>query len=121
MNSPIYFVDRYDRYGYKKIQYRYEKIRILISARGFYQFQCNKDDYPYFVYIGTIDLYLNSFNAANLSMNRLAYEYGGEGIHRSYFGVSLRSANYILVVSVTDIHEKPFSILITGPASVAFS
>jgi hypothetical protein len=121
MNSSIYFVNRYDRYGHENITYRYEKIQVIISTSGFYRFECNKDNYPYFVYIGTIDLYVNSFNTENLSMNRLTYKYGGEGIHRSSFGVSLRSINYILVVSVTDICKKPFSILVTGPANVTFS
>ena len=101
--------------------YRYKQIRVILSTSGFYNFECKIDKFPYFVEIGNIDLYKDSFNTINLSMNRLAYEYGGEGIHRSSFGVSLRSGEYILVVSITDVNEKSFSILITGPAHVTFS
>jgi hypothetical protein len=101
--------------------YRYKIIRVTISTSGFYTFECNIDNIPHFVFIGNIDLYKKSFNTTNLPMNRLKYKYGGEGIHRSSFGVSLRSGDYILVVSVIDTYEKSFSILITGPASVTFS
>jgi len=121
VNSPIYFVNRNDKYRYEKMMYRYKKIRVTMSTSGFYRFECNIDNFPYLVYIGTIDLYKKSFNTTNVSMNRLKYKYGGEGIHRSSFGVSLRSGDYILVVSVIDAYEKSFSILITGPASVTFS
>jgi hypothetical protein len=101
--------------------YRYERIRVIVSKSGFYKFECNKDQFPLFVSVGTIDLYINSFNPANLSMNRLTHENVNGGIHRSSFGVSLLTANnYILVVSVIGTCEKSFSILITGPASVAF-
>jgi hypothetical protein len=101
MNSPIYYINRYGKYGYKRIKYRYENIGVIISTSGFYKFECNKDKYQDFVHTGTIDLYTNSFNAANLSVNRLSYEYGSAGIHISSFGVSLRSAKYILVVIVS--------------------
>jgi hypothetical protein len=94
----------------------------MVSTSGIYKFECNTDHDPPFVSVGTIDLYINSFNAANLSTNRLTYENRDKGIHKSSFGVSLRSDNnYILVVSVIDTCEKSFSILITGPASATFS
>ena len=121
VNSPVYFVNRNDKYNYENVTYRYEKIRVIISTSGFYRFQCNIDNFPYFVFIGTIDLYTNSFDITNLSMNRLTYKDGDEGIHRSSFGVSLRAGDYILLVSVTNVDERSFSILITGPASITFS
>jgi hypothetical protein len=121
MDCSVYFVNRNDKYGGEKMTYRYKQIRVTISKSGFYIFECNKDNFPHFVYIGTIDLYTHSFDTKNLSINRLSYKYGGEGIHRSSFGVSLQSGDYILVVSVIDAYEKSFSILITGPASVTFS
>lgn len=119
--SPVYFVDRHDKYGYENVTYKYERIRVIISTYGLYRFECNTDNFAYFVYIGTTELYKNSFYPTNLSMNRLSYKYGGEGIHRSSFGVFLRPGDYILVVSVIHNYEKKFSIMITGPSTVIFA
>lgn len=121
MDSPMYFVQRSDQYTSEEMTYRFKKIPVTISTSGFYQFECNIDNIPYFVSIGTMDLYTGSFNAKNLSDNRLKYEDGDEGIHRNSFGTSVSSGDYILVVSLTEAYEKTFSISVTGPADVKFA
>ena len=102
--------------------YRYERIRVIILKSGFYEFECNKDQSPPFVFIGTIDLYTNSFNPVDILRNRLTHENNAEGIHRNHFGILLQqNHNYNLVVSIIDTCEKSFFISITGPANVSFS
>ena len=119
--NPVYFVKRNDRNIYEEMTYRYTKIPVIITTYGLYRFECNVNNFPHFVYIGTIDLYTNSFNSTDLSINRLTYKYAGEGIHKNYFGVLLRFGRYILVVSIIDTYEQSFSVSITGPEIVTFS
>lgn len=120
-SSPIYFVDRHDRYRHETMKYRYEKIRLFVSKPGSYKFECDEKDHPNFVYFGTIELYRKSFHPADISANRLPYVHDAEGIHRASLEASLQSDTYILVVSITDIERSTISILITGPAKVIFS
>lgn len=120
-SSPMYFADRHDRYRHEKVKYRYEKIRFFVSKSGSYKFECDKDDHPSFVFVGTIELYKNSFDPANILANRLTYVHGAEGIHRTSFEASLQSDTYVLVASITGIEKRTISILITGPAKVIFS
>ena len=120
VNSPTYYIDRRDRYGSERMTYRYEQIRVVVSTSGYYTFHCNKQDYPYFVLIGTIGLYQNKFDTSNVLKNQLL-DYDDGSIHRSTFDVLLQPADYILVISVTKILQSPFSILVVGPANVTFS
>ena len=118
--SSKYSIMRHDKYGSEKMFYRYEKTRVIVSKSGLYLFQCDKDNYPYFDGIGTIDLYTDTFTPKNVSNNRLV-NYSDGSIHRSVLNVSLQRIHYILVVSVITASEIRLPILVTGPASVTFS
>lgn len=93
---------------------------MTVSKSGLYLIECDKDNYPYFDGIGTIDLYTNNFTPMNISNNRLVNYHDGT-IHRSVLNVPLQSIRYILVVSVIIASDIRLPILVTGPATVTFS
>lgn len=104
--------------GSNSIQYcYYDQIKISISNHGSYEFQSQSsiDMFAYF--------YQNTFNSTNLNSNILVWNDDGGGNYQFYLRISLQSSiNYILVATTYyNYTTGPFSIYVTGSASVKFN
>ena len=108
----------YNRSSSGNFFYYYKAIEVFISVDGFYGFEIERRSSIRM----NGDLYQNSFNNSNISINLLNYAYKNTFSRKTLFGNRFQAQKYVLRITTYSCCDTgSFSISITGPNIVYFN